>query len=208
MDVIDFNCLINQLLDKISKEQKQIFFLGDCNINLLNYNEHQPTNELLDPLPSNSIIPYILQPARLTSHSKTPIDNIFSNVLSCEVMSGNITASISDHLPQFLFAPNVLSDPLCNISNILERDWSKFNKENFILNYFDKNWSEILHLDQHNVNLSMDSHFDHMNVILDIRAPYKKVSTYKLRFKLKPWITPALQKSISVKHSLLKKLIN
>ena len=71
MDVLDFNYLINQLLDKISKEQKQFFLLGDFNINLLNYNEHQPTNEFLDSLDSNSIIPYILQPARLTSHSKT-----------------------------------------------------------------------------------------------------------------------------------------
>ena len=120
MDVLVFNYLINQLLDKISKEQ-QIFLLGDFNINLLNYNEHQPTNEFLDSLASNSIIPYILQPTRLTSHSKTLIDNIFSNVLSCETISRNITATISDHLPQFLFAPNVLSNPLCNKSNILER---------------------------------------------------------------------------------------
>ena len=81
MDVLDFNSLINQLLDKISKEQKQIFLLGDFNINLLNYNEHQPTNEFLDSLASNSIIPYTLQPTRITSHSKTLIDNIFSNVL-------------------------------------------------------------------------------------------------------------------------------
>ena len=140
MDVLDFNSLINQLLDKISKEQKQIFLLGDFNINLLNYHEHQPTNEFLDSLASNSIIPYILQPTRITSHSKTLIDNIFSNVLSFEAISGNITATISDHLPQFLFAPNVLSNPLCNKSNILERDWSKFNKKKFILDYFDKNW--------------------------------------------------------------------
>ena len=62
MDVLDFNSLINQLLSKISKEQKQIFLLGDFNINLLNYNEHQPTNEFLDSLTSNAIIPYILQP--------------------------------------------------------------------------------------------------------------------------------------------------
>ena len=37
MDVIDFNYLINQLPDKILKEQKQIFLLGDFKINLLNY---------------------------------------------------------------------------------------------------------------------------------------------------------------------------
>ena len=47
MDVLDFNSLINQLLDKISKEQKQIFLLGDFNINLLNYtviNTNPPMN--------------------------------------------------------------------------------------------------------------------------------------------------------------------
>ena len=78
------------------------------------------------------------------------MDNIFSNVLSCEAISRNITATISVNLTQFLFAPSVLSDPLCNKSSILQRDWSKFNKENFIFDYFDKNWSEILQLDQHN----------------------------------------------------------
>ena len=51
-DVLDFNYLTNQLRDKISKEQKQIFFLRDFNINLLNYNEHQPTNEFLDSVAS------------------------------------------------------------------------------------------------------------------------------------------------------------
>ena len=43
-----------------------------------------------------------------------------------------------------------------------------------------------------------------MNSNLDSHAPFKGV---KLRFKTKPWITPALQKSIPVKISLLKKFI-
>ena len=107
-----------------------------------------------------------------------------------------------------MFAPNVLSNLLCNKSNILERDWSKFNNENFILAYFDKNWSEILQLDQHNANLSMDSCLDHMNAILDIHSPYKKVNKKKLRFKIKLWITPALQKCLTVKNHRIKKFIN
>ena len=102
MDVTYFNKnYLNPVLDKLSKESKQVFLLGDFNIDLLNYNDHQPTNEFLDSLASNSFLPYILQPTRLTSHSKTLIDNIFSNVISYEVISGNITATISDHLPQF-----------------------------------------------------------------------------------------------------------
>ena len=60
MGVSDFNKnYLNTLLDKLSKENKQVFLLGDFNINLLNYNDHQPTNEFLDSLASNSFIPYI-----------------------------------------------------------------------------------------------------------------------------------------------------
>ena len=50
----------------------------------------------------------------------------------------------------------------------------------------------------------MDSYLDHMKSFLDINAPYKKVNKYKLKFKIKPWVTLALQKSIFVTNSLLK----
>ena len=46
-----------------------------------------------------------------------------------------------------------------------------------------------------------------MNSILDSNAPFKRVNKYKLRFKTTLWIAPALQKSISVKNSLLNKFI-
>ena len=36
------------ILKIVSKERKQVFLLGDFNINLLNYNDHQPTNDFLD----------------------------------------------------------------------------------------------------------------------------------------------------------------
>ena len=60
MDVLEFNNHLNQMLEYVSKEQKQIILLGDFNVHLLNYNVHQPTNHFLDSLASNSIIPYIL----------------------------------------------------------------------------------------------------------------------------------------------------
>ena len=78
MDLTDFNCsYLNKLLDNISKEQKSVFLLGDFNVNILNYNE---LNEFLDSLASNSFIILILQPTRITSHSNTLIDDIFSDV--------------------------------------------------------------------------------------------------------------------------------
>ena len=51
----DFNTnYVNNLLDKLSKEQKSVFLLGGFSVNLLNYNNHNHTNEFLDSLASNS----------------------------------------------------------------------------------------------------------------------------------------------------------
>ena len=77
----------------------------------------------------------ILQPTRITSHSNTLIDNIFSNIIDPDI-SGNLTATISDHLSQFSIILNMFGDNSGNKSNIYERDWSKFDRENFILDYF------------------------------------------------------------------------
>ena len=135
MDLVDFNCnYLNQLLENISKEKKSIFLLGDFNVNLLNYNEHNQKNDFLDSLASNSFIPLILQPTRITGHSNTFINNIFSNVIDPDIISGSLT--ISDHLPPFAIIPNMFGNIPGNKSNIYERNWSKFGRENFILDYF------------------------------------------------------------------------
>ena len=68
----DLNCnYLNKLLENISKEQKSTFLLGDFNVKLLNYNEHNQANDFLNSLASNSFIPLTLQPTRITSHSNT-----------------------------------------------------------------------------------------------------------------------------------------
>ena len=89
MDLADFNCnCLNKLLENISKKQKSVFLLGDFNINLLNYNEHNETNEFLNSLASNSFVPLVLQPTRITSHFNTLIDNMFSNAIDPEINIG------------------------------------------------------------------------------------------------------------------------
>ena len=51
MDLTDFNCnYLNKQSENISKEQKSIFLLGDFNVNLLTYNEHNQATEHLDSL--------------------------------------------------------------------------------------------------------------------------------------------------------------
>ena len=137
MNINEFNNnYLNELLDKLFKENKTIILLDYFNINLLNYDIHPPTNEFLDSLSSHYFLPHILQPSRVTTNSKTLTDNIFSNMAVPNIISGNLTASILDHHPQFLVAPNVFFNASYPKSNNYERDWSRFDQENFALDYF------------------------------------------------------------------------
>ena len=123
MDLADFNCnYSNKLLESIPKEQKSVPLLGDFNVNLLNYNQHNETNEFLDSLASTSFILLVLHPTRITSHSNTFRDNIFSSAFDPDIISGNLTATIFDHLPQFAIIPNMFGNISGNKSNIYERD--------------------------------------------------------------------------------------
>ena len=118
--------------------------------------------------------------------------------------SGDITATISDHLPQFLFAPNVLSKASYRESNLYEKNWSKFFQTDFLLDYFDKVWSDVLQLGQEDVNLSVECFLNNMNSILGDHLPLKWINKYKFKFKSKSWITPAIQKPITIKNKVPK----
>ena len=101
----------------------------------------------MDSLASKSFVPVISQPTRRTSHSNTLTDNMFSNVIDPDVISGNLTATISDHMPQFSIIPNMFGNIPGNKSNVYERDWSKFDRQNFILHNFPVGWEDLIKID-------------------------------------------------------------
>ena len=103
---------------------------------------------------------------RIHGQSRILIDNIFSNQYNEKAISCNLTSTISDHLPQFLFIPSIFSDPSSK-SNIYERNWSKFNEEGFILDYFEKDWDSILNLSRNDIDLSLNNFLININELLD-----------------------------------------
>ena len=95
MEADNFNDFLEKLLDKISTENKDVFLLGDYNMDLLK-SDIKPISAFLETMTSNRVIPT----------SSTIIDNIFSNSINFSTCtSGNLMTSISDHFPQFLIIP-------------------------------------------------------------------------------------------------------
>ena len=151
MGLTDFNiCCLNKLLENASEEQISVFRLGDFNVDLFNFNEHNQTNEFLDSLSSSSFLPLILQLIRTSSHSNTIID-MFSNFMDLDIILG----TICDHLPEFAIIPKMFSNISGNKSKIYERDWLKYNRENFILDYFSFDLEDLLKINELNSDNSI-----------------------------------------------------
>ena len=88
---------LNNVMDKINRENKYCIIMGDFNVNLLNSESHLATDEFLSNLGIYFFNPRILKPTRITL-----IDNIFFNSIVHHTISGNIIHDLTDHLPNFL----------------------------------------------------------------------------------------------------------
>ena len=93
----DFNKnYILPLIDKLSREKKDILIMGDFNINLLNYIDDKDTTTFLDTMFSNSFSPFITLPTRVRNTSETLIDSIFyKKPLNYDMIAGNLCSVIS-----------------------------------------------------------------------------------------------------------------
>ena len=81
-------------LDRITKEGKMCYILGDYNINLFKSETHSPTQDFLNNLYSNYFYPIIHKPTRVTDRSATLIDNIITNSLNKVLQSGIFTPGL------------------------------------------------------------------------------------------------------------------
>ena len=89
-------------LVKIQKEEKnkEYLFGLDHNMDFLKSEHHKNTQEFIEHIFENGLIPTITRPTRVTKSSATLIDNILiSEKLASNYTSGVICYDISDHFP-------------------------------------------------------------------------------------------------------------
>ena len=134
---------LSELLQKLSKEDKTIILMGDFNIDLLKYDHNTDS----DSLYTNFLLPYISTPSRVTTHSRTLIDNIFSNNIEDGLISGNIISTISDHYAQFLLIKNMKIKQK-ETTDIYRYDFKNFNEVQFKSNLCNIDWKSVLEINK------------------------------------------------------------
>ena len=56
---------LNNLLNKLSKENETVFLLGDFDLDLFKYDQHSPTNKFCKSFSFYILLPHIIQPSRI-----------------------------------------------------------------------------------------------------------------------------------------------
>ena len=203
-DISNFIEYVESTFTKFNKNKYNVFLMGDFIIDLLR-DSHSNTNDFVNSMISHSFLPHILQPSRVTDHSATIIDNIFSNITDFETLSGNITALVADHFAQFLLIKK------CYISyksySYSVYDYSNFAKEKFIHDFSLLDWSFL-----HNYELSVNDKFDNFYTksvaCIDSHFPKEKVTRKNIKLRTKPWINGEIQKLMSCRDKLFIKMNN
>ena len=145
--------------------------------------------------------PLITRPTRITGHSKTLIDNIFTTNLS-NIHSRLIINDLSDHLPIFL----IFKYKHNNSTNIIYNTKRVVNDHNINVNKLkETNWNEILASED--VNDMYDTFTAKLKNIYNTTCP---VTVTKQKLRKKPdklWMTNSLKQACKKKNLLYRQFL-
>ena len=178
-------------------KKKEIYVCGDFNIDLLKLNEEGKNLEFFGNMTGHGLMPFIIQPTRVVD-GQTPslIDNIFSNNIQDTVVGGNIYLTLSEHFSQFASVNRGKID----IKKIVMygRNMKNFSEDAFREDVSIQQWRQ----DTDNPSILMDDMYWRLSGCSDRHGPIEKLKPHEIKLRLKPWITPDIQKLIKVRDRL------
>ena len=195
------------LNDILQTENKNLFITGDFNFDLLNL-EHTETSQFFESMMSSQLMPSILLPTKINVKNDTIIDNIFTNQINPEMISGNFSLTISDHLPSFFIMPKDNQNHIPKKHNMYTRDLRNFDRVNFTLDYLNIDWNDKLDRYKNDANKAFEFFYWKMNKLLDKYMPLKKLSKKEYKRKFKPWINGNILNMIKEKNKRFKRFAN
>ena len=124
--------------------------MTDANIILLHFNPWNYAQDFLLTLHGLNLAPCRDKPTRVHRNSLSLIDNIFTNKVNENIISGNIISDISDHFSQFCITSSLVVKGISD--RPLARGFSKFSEENFIHNLSRIDWVDIVSRNETNID--------------------------------------------------------
>ena len=197
-----------ETLETLQVNRNAIYLCGDFNIDLLKINTKIHYNTFYNNLIAAGYLPRISLPTRVTNHSATLLDNIFSTEFGNND-SGVIVNNISDH--QMIYTYSTLQERAASTSHKKHIEIETNNRQAlklFITKLRNCNIVDKLNVD---VNADPNSNFEcFMKHFMELKQqclPKKKVRFNRKKHKGNAWLTAGILKSINSKNILYKKLM-
>ena len=203
-DLEQFKNSLLSVIDTLSVDKSDVILLGDLNVNLLQTSTNGKADELLTSIESTGLHQIITTPTRVTKHSSSLIDHIYTNASRPEIHSGVIKTDVSDHFPVFVALKHLITSPNKNgPPKKTIRSYRTYNAASFCGNLAEVDWKKVYGCND--VNSAYITFYNLLKAVCDKHAPFRQITINKRKnIPRKPWVTPGIIKSISKKCKLYK----
>ena len=92
---------LNIVISAVGNENKNLLLMGDFNLDLLKFDSHPKTSDFINNLHTAGLSTLITKPTRITEHSATLIDHMYTNIIKNDIHTGILITDISDHFGTF-----------------------------------------------------------------------------------------------------------
>ncbi|XP_065672061.1 uncharacterized protein LOC136089894 [Hydra vulgaris] len=195
---------IKNLIENKLNLNKSVYFVGDINLNNLDYDVNKQTNKFFNFIFQSGYIPIINKPTRVTSGSATSIDQIITNeFINTKIKTGIFKTDISDHFPIFIIS-NKCIQPDAYKKKVTTRIINDTSIKYFHYLISCVNWNETLK--NQNANEAYDIFLTEFLTHYNEAFP-KITKLVKSKTLLNPWITNGIPKSSKIKQRLYCKFL-
>ena len=207
-DLVTFNNYLDTVFAELSKTPTKFYICGDFNLDTLKRKECPKIANFIDNMISHNTTMLINKPTRFPignqSGSPSILDHIYTNAENYVTNLGLLLTDITDHLPIFLVIQSSLIHKVSG-KDLLTRDYNKVDPVEF--NSLIEEINPYINANTPSIDEKFDKFQKHLVLCIDKLIPLRKLTKREISFKVKPWISKGLQKSIIYKNKLYAKII-
>ena len=205
-----FNKLYDQVLNKLNRHSKKLIYIaGDFNQDLIKHDQDMNCQNLTDIASNHGFVQIVSRPTRITDHSATLIDHVYTNSLDSTISCNILTHDISDHLATHTKislkfshhrSTNIHNRSTGNGYQGNHRLYNEANNKIFEELINSENWNNIA--DDMDAQTKYDKFSETYMKHYDMAYPLKSTRTRRKyeRAQPKPWILPWLEEACARKQ--------
>jgi ribosomal protein S18 len=206
----EFNTTLDATLNRLKRHSKKhVLIVGDFNIDLIQHDKNINSQNLIENTTQHGLIQVVSRPTRITDHSATLIDHVYTNkihnILNCDIL----TVDLSDHLAIIttlsLGSTNEITVPKFRKTDTGANEFRIFNEANdlrFKQLIYEEDWDTLTTDQTNDAQVQYDKFIEtytrHYNTAYPLQS--KHTRRKKERKNAKPWILPWLEEACDRKN--------